>query len=157
MNYPEKAAELHALVARARGEYCRLVWIAGGSSQERTTVLQGLAEAEAGAYVDLGKKLSASLLDVSPPLRAASVQACFDGSLPGSDSGVTCLDHLEVLFEPSLKTNPVALIRNASRHTVLVAAWPGTFESGHLLFGAPDHPAHADIAEADLESTVFHI
>jgi len=157
MNLSEKVTQLQADVARARRAHFRLIWVAGGSPSERTAVLRATAEAENGVFVELGKKLSSLLLEVPVPLRTASVEECFSGCLAGSCGDVTCLDHLEILFEPSLLINPVSLIQGKSRHTILVAAWPGTVAQGYLLFGPPDHPAHLKVAERDLESIVHFI
>lgn len=157
MQLTEKVAELQANVARASCEHFRLVWLAGGTPSERSALLRGLAEAEDGAFVDVGNKLSSSLIEVPVPLRSASVEDCFAACLGESPSAVTCLDHLEILFEPSLQVNPVALIKGASRHAVLVASWPGTVSTGHLFFGASDHPSHMDISEHELESVVHLI
>ncbi|MCX6880597.1 MAG: hypothetical protein NTW21_43345 [Verrucomicrobia bacterium] len=49
------------------------------------------------------------------------------------------LDHLEILFEPSLRLNPVALVKGALRHSLLVVAWPGPSNGDRLIFGPEDH------------------
>lgn len=154
MNTSEKITELQADVARASGEHFRLVWLAGGTPAERSALLRGLADAEDGAFVDVGNRLSSSLIEVPVSLRSASVEDCFAACLGESPSAVTCLDHLEILFEPSLRVNPVALVKGASRHAVLVVSWPGTTSPGQLFFGAADHPSHMDISEHELESVV---
>ncbi len=56
MNLPEKVTELQADVARASGEHFRLVWVAGGTVSECSALLQALAEAEDGAFIEVGKK-----------------------------------------------------------------------------------------------------
>ncbi|MBX3742593.1 MAG: BREX-3 system P-loop-containing protein BrxF [Akkermansiaceae bacterium] len=156
MNIAEKIANLQVDIARASGEHFRLVWLAGGTPSERSALLRGLAEAEDGVVVDVGKILSSSFIEVPVSLRSASVEDCFTACLGESPSALTCLDHLEILFEPSLRVNPVALIKGASRHAVLVASWPGTTSTGHLFFGAADHPSHMDMSEHELES-VLHL
>ena len=155
MNIPEKVAELQALVARARGDHFRLVWLVGGSSPERTALLRAFAETDGAVFVELGKKLSGSLLVVPIPLRSASVEECFAVCLAETPEEVTCLDHLEILFEPTLRINPVSLIKGASRRAVILAAWPGTSGQGCLLYGLPDHPAHVRIPALDLESIIY--
>ena len=154
MQLTEKVTDLQADVARASSEHFRLVWLVGGAISERSALLRRLADAEDGAFVDVGKKLSSSLIEVPVSLRSASVEDCFAACLGESPSAVTCLDHLEILFEPSLRVNPVALIKGASRHAVLVVSWPGTVSTGHLFFGASDHPSYMDISEHELESVV---
>ncbi len=157
MDLSEKNTELQADVARARGEHFRLVWVAGGSSSERTALLRAMAEADGGVFVELGKTLSRALLEVPAPLRTASVEECFAACLGGSSYTCICLDHLEILFEPSLRINPLTLVKRASRHALIVAAWPGTAEDGHLIFGPTDHPAYMEPSKQDLEAIVYFI
>ena len=157
MNFSEKMIELQNDLARARGEHFKLVWLVGGSSSERTDLSRALSEAEDGVFVALGKKLSGALLEVPIPLRTAAVEECFTECLATSRGQVTCIDNLEILFESSLKINPVSLIKGKSRHRLIVASWPGTHEHGHLVFAPSDHPAHTKIAEGDLESLIHSL
>lgn len=157
MHLTEKVTEIQADVSRASGEHFRLVWVAGGTALERSALLRVLAEVEDGALIDVGKKLSTALIEIPVPLRTASVAECFAACMGESPSAVTCLDHLEILFEPSLRLNPVSLVQGASRRNVLVAAWPGLAETGRLTFGSIDHPAHMDISEQEIESIVHHL
>jgi hypothetical protein len=153
----EEVLELRECLARARDEHFKLVWLAGGTSPRRTRVMDALVESEGGTYLDLGKRLSGALLDVPVHLRAASVHECFAAFLGAESRKLTCLDHLDILFEPALKTNAVELVKNASRHALLVASWPGIFEQGNLVFGPSDHPSHKEIPERELESAVHII
>jgi len=157
MNLPEKVTELQANVARASGEHFRLVWVAGGTLSERSALLRALADAEGGAFIEVGKRLSTALIEVPAPLRTASVEDCFAACLGESTSAVTCLDHLEILFESGLRINPVTLIKSASRHVLIVAAWPGIVDADRLSFGSPDHPAYMELSKQDLEAIVHSI
>lgn len=154
MTPSETITEIQAELVRVRGEHYKLLWVAGGKSADRSALLHSLAEAASGAFVDLGKALSSALLEVPPPLRTVSVEEILAdrvGKFPGQ---AVCLDHLEILFEPSLQINPVALLKRISRHALIVASWPGTAEAENLLFGPPDHPSHMKIAMRNLESAI---
>jgi hypothetical protein len=157
MQLTDKVTELQADLVRARGEHFRLVWLAGGTDAERSAVLSCIADAEDGVYVELGKKLSEALIEVPAPLRTASVEECFTSCLGGFSYPVTCLNHLEILFDPNLRINPVMLIKSASRHALIVAAWPGFTKDGQLTFGSPDHPAFMEPSKQDLESLVHFL
>jgi len=157
MQLTDKVTELQADLARARSEHYRLVWLAGGTDAERSALLRGIADAEDGVFVELGKKLSEALIEVPAPLRTASVEECFTACLGGFSCPVTCLNHLEILFDPKLRINPVTLIKSASRHTLIVAAWPGNVDANRLSFGSPDHPAYMEPSKQDLESLVHFL
>lgn len=157
MPYSDKIPELQADLARARSEHYRLVWLVGGTDSERSSILRALAEAEDGVFVEVGKKLSEALIEVPAPLRTASVEECFSACFGEPLPAVTCLDHLEILFEPSLRINPITLVKGASRHAVIVSAWPGMTKDGQLTFGSPDHPAYMEPSKQDLESLVHFL
>ena len=155
MNLTDKVSEIQTQVARARDQHFQLVWLAGASSRRRSDLLRTLADAENGIFLELGKKLSSLLIEVPVPLRPASVEECFTDCLSASPDRLTCLDYLDILFEPSLRINPVSLVKGASRHTSIVASWPGKVSKDGLCFGPPDHPAHFLISERELESAIF--
>lgn len=157
MQITEKTTELQADLARASGEHFRLVWIAGGTAAERSALLRALSDAENGRLIDVGKVLSTALIDVPLPLRTASVEDCFVACLGAPPAAVSCLNHLEILFDPSLRTNPVALVRGASRYAVIVAAWPGNVIANRLSFGSSDHPAYMELSEQDIGGIVHFI
>lgn len=153
----EQVTELQAQAARASVEHHRLVWVAGGSSLERSSLLKALAETEDGAFVEIGKILSSAIIEIPAPLRPASVEECFAAILSERPAPVVCLDHLEILFESSLRLNPVELIKGASRHRLLVASWPGTTQGNRFCFGPDDHPAHLELSEQDFDCRIFRL
>jgi len=137
--------EVCQAVATVRHAHFRLVWVVGRTSRERSRLLDALALHLGCPSLKIGRSLSASLLELSPRLRAASAEDTFLDLLLGAASDILCLDHLEVLFDPALRLSAVDLIQNASRRFVLVASWPGEIDGQGLSFGPADHPAHVRI------------
>lgn len=137
--------EVCQAVAAVRHAHFRLVWVAGRTPRERSGLLDALALHLGCPDLKIGRSLSASLLELSPRLRAASAEDTFLDLLLGAASDTLCLDHLEVLFDPALRLSAVDLIQNASRRFVLVASWPGEIDGQGLSFGPADHPAHVRI------------
>ena len=146
-----RVADLGEICLRADRAHFRMVWVVGGTAAERSALLRGFAEATAGELIELGKGLSAALIDVSASLRAASVEDCFARLLEDRPGPILCLDHLEILFEPSLRLNPVELLKNSSRHRLLVASWPGTIQGDRITFGPEEHPAHRKYFHQEME------
>lgn len=52
---------------------------------------------------------------------------------------VVLLDNIEVLFDDSLKRDPLKLIQDLSRNKTIVAAWTGSVDKGHLIYAVPGH------------------
>ena len=54
------------------------------------------------------------------------------------------LDNLEVLFEPSLKINPLDLIKRLAHARSVVAVWPGELRDDRLVYARLGHPEYRD-------------
>lgn len=154
MSNSEHIIALQEKLTRCRGEYYKLVWLAGGTAAARTELLLHLKNT---FYTDLGQELSATLLDIPVQQRPISLVGCLDNSLAKVRQMPTCLDHIEILFEPSLKVNPVATIQNASRHAPIIASWPGEKRADSLVFGPPRHPAYTQLDLSRREAIVHLI
>jgi hypothetical protein len=46
---------------------------------------------------------------------------------------------IDLLFEPQLMLNPLALFKSWSRYKSLFVLWPGTIEDGNLTYALPEH------------------
>ena len=146
---------IYSSVEAVRNAHFSLVWLAGGISAERSLLLSGVAERLKCPHLRVGRQLSAALLDLSPRLRAVSAEDSVQDLLLATEADMICLDHLDILFDPSLRLNAVDMIQNASRRFVLVASWPGTIHRKSLSFGPEDHPAHLRISLQQLSSPVI--
>ena len=59
---------------------------------------------------------------------------------PGSD--IILLDNFELLFDVTLRQDPLRLLQGLSRSRTVAAAWNGAIENGHLIYGVPQHPEY---------------
>ena len=55
---------------------------------------------------------------------------------------VILLDNVEVLFDVSLKQDPLRLLQGLSRNKTVVAAWSGSIDGEHMLYATPGHPEY---------------
>jgi hypothetical protein len=60
----------------------------------------------------------------------------------GRDEPLVLLDNIEILFDATLKQDPLRLLQGVSRNRTVVAAWNGTLENGYLSYATPQHPEH---------------
>jgi hypothetical protein len=141
----EQAASLFESM---RGSDQRVLWVAGGSAAHRSGIVMGVADKIRVPFLDIGKTLSAALLDVSPSLRAVSVEDCFYDLLDAGDGDSRCLDHLDILFEETLLLDAVNLIQASSRRYRIVASWPGHIDGDKLFYAPSEHPSHVEFQPA---------
>ena len=89
--------------------------------------------------INLSAALAERLADSPTRLRPVHVDTALRDALP---EGPLVLDHIEVLFEPSLEVLPVEALRRLARNRTVVAHWPGRVEDGVAIYAEPGHPEH---------------
>jgi len=63
---------------------------------------------------------------------------------------VVLLDNIEILFDVSLKQDPLRLLQGISRNKTIVSSFNGTVDGEHLVYATPDHPEYKRYPLRDL-------
>lgn len=121
--------------------YHRLLLVVAPSGSGKTAALQQVAERIGAPLLNLNLGLSERLLDLTERQRALQLPRMVEEVL-GGDRPVVLLDNIEILFDVTLRQDPLRLLQLASRHRTLVAAWSGTFDGRYLVYGVPEHPEY---------------
>ena len=113
----------------------------GGKTRLLRTLAQRLNAAPFNLGVELGHRLAATPVSergfsANELLRELTDSARSDAPL--------MLDNLEVLFEPSLKINPLDLIKRLAHSRRVVAVWPGEMRDDRLVYASMGHPEYRD-------------
>lgn len=116
--------------------------------------VQMVAEAFNFPYIHLSLQVSQQLKDIPFKERPRKVFQTVQHLLKQQRSSVICLDHIELLFHPSLKQNPVTLFEHLSRNYVLIVSWKGTVRDGVLTYAKPEHPEYVHTKAFD--AVVIH-
>lgn len=100
--------------------------------------------------LNLSLHLSERLLTLPARQRSLQTPAIVAEMLRGTDR--VWLDHIELLFDPALRVDPLRLLRSASRQRLLVVTWPGRYDpsTGTLTYAEPGHPEYRHYHPADL-------
>lgn len=96
--------------------------------------------------INVGQELSTALSKIPPDERSIRASVCL-ADIVASYKAAT-LEHIEVLFTPSLRLDAIEAIRAACRNRKLCVAWPGIIQDNTLTYATPDSPEYyqADIA-----------
>lgn len=85
--------------------------------------------------INLGSELSAKLLQVDSKERENLV-AEYIFELLGPEKSIT-ITHWELLFTPSLKLNPIAVLLSMCRNRKICISWPGKICGEQLIYEEP--------------------
>lgn len=89
--------------------------------------------------MNLNLQLSELLKDIPYKNRARKVFPIVKDIIKNTGHTNVCLDHIEILFDPSLKQDPIKLLQDISRNYILIASWKGKYENQRLFYAQPDH------------------
>ncbi len=124
--------------------YHRLVLLVVPTQGGETSVLREVAKMKAiqCQYINLNLELSHRLLDLTERQRLLQVPRFLGDIVAKSGDSVVLLDNLEILFDISLRQDPLRLLQGLSRNRTVVVRWKGAVVDGFLTYAAPDHPEH---------------
>jgi hypothetical protein len=135
-------ADLSTAVDVAASYYYQLILLVGPPGSGKTRRLRRFAQERGCSPVTVGAQAAAALLEFSEhqrPQRIASVVADIVDARP---EPVVLLDDIELLFDPSLETDPLQLLQRLSRNRMIVATWPGRYVGNVLTYADSGHPEH---------------
>jgi hypothetical protein len=134
---------LERLVGEVGDLQSKLILLVGSGGKTRLLCALGerLNVAPFNVGVKLGHRLAATPVSergfsINELLREITDSARGDAPL--------LLDNLEVLFEPSLKINPLDIIKRLAHSRRVVAVWPGEMRDDRLVYANMGHPEYRD-------------
>ena len=129
-------------VRLVRDFYHRLILIVDSHGVNYTCAHKEIGELNGIPVINVNLELSRRLLDLAERQRPRHVQQMLQRivSEPGSD--IVLLDHIELLFDVSLRQDPLRLLRHLSRSMTVIAVWNGSIDGEFVCFGRPNHPEY---------------
>ena len=128
----EQAAEL----------YHRLVMLVAPAGMGKTAVLQEVHERTNAPLLNVNLELSRRMLDLTERQRVLQLPRLLSDVVDAARADVVLLDNIEVLFDVSLKQDPLRLLQGLSRNKTVVAAWGGSIGGERMVYAKPDHPEY---------------
>ena len=121
--------------------YNRLLLLIGQAGAGKTSYLQRLATELDVPILNVNLLLSEKLLDCTKKQRALRVSSLLK-EIVGNNSETVILDNIEILFDPVLQANPLALLKEISKHRSVVSSWNGSYSENHLNYAESTHPEY---------------
>jgi hypothetical protein len=129
-------------IGQAAELYHRLVMLVAPAGAGKTAALQDVHERTMVPLVNVNLELSRCMLDLTERQRALQLPRLLAEIVGASAADVVLLDNVEVLFDVSLKQDPLRLLQGLSRNKTVVAAWSGSIDGEHMVYATPDHPEY---------------
>lgn len=126
-------------IAEATGQYHRLVLLVAPSGGGKTPVLHEVRQRIAAPLINVNLELSRRMLDCNERQRALQAPRFLASIVAECAEEVVLLDNTEILFDVSLKQDPLRLLQGISRNTTVVAAWNGSVDDQHVFYAMPGH------------------
>lgn len=134
---------LERLIGEVSDLQSKLVLVVDSSG--KTRLLRALARRLNAAPLNIGLELGRRLAATPISDRGFSTNESLREITDGVHNDVPLLlDNLEVLFEPSLKVNPLNVIKLLAHSRLVVAEWPGEMHNDRLIYAGMGHPEYRD-------------
>ena len=130
--------------------YHRLVILVAPAGEGKTSVLNAVHDQTSAPLINVNLELSRRMLDLTERQRALELPRIFSEIVNELSSEVVLLDNIEIIFDPSLKQDPLRLLQGISRNKTVVAAWDGKIDHGHIVYAVPGHPEHKKYPANDI-------
>jgi hypothetical protein len=148
---PEPLSEqIVRLAGDAADLYYRLLLVVAPAGSGKTAALRAVAARPGFRYVNLNLELSRGLLQVAERDRGAAVPRLLEDIVAQDGARVVLLDNIEILFDTTLKVDPLRALQRVSRNHTIVAAWNGALEKGRLVYAEPGHAEYRQYPAQEL-------
>ncbi len=136
-------------IAASEGAYHRLILLVGESGSGKTKALNDLSLEIGVEVINLNLLLSKQLLEMTPKQRSLQLAKIIEDTIRGEGDTVI-LDNIELLFDNSLKQDPLRLLQMISRNKTIISSWSGKQDQSKLLYAEAGHPEYRTYDITDL-------
>lgn len=126
-------------IEEAPQRYHPLILLVSPSGKGKSSLLREISTRYGAPLININLKLSELMLNLTSRERASQVSQLVQDILPSQSGGLILLDNLEILFHPSLKLNPLRLLKQLSRQYIVLASWNGSVENNFLVYARFGH------------------
>jgi len=136
------AEQIVEKLGQTEGLYHRLILVVAPPGSGKTPALRRVQERMDLPLISVNLELSRLLLDLTKRQRILQLPRLLGGIVTASESETVLLDNIEILFEVSLKQDPLRLLQGLSRNKTIVAAWNGSVDKDHITYARSNHPEY---------------
>ncbi len=123
----------------------KLVLLIGPPRSGKSGLLAQLSERRDTPVLNVGATLGRQLLAVPSTWRHLhAADPMKDLTDETARQGMLLLDNIELLFDRTLRLDPLTLLKGHARSRRVIAVWPGELRECRLSYATTGHPEHQD-------------
>jgi hypothetical protein len=140
-------SRLEQLTANIGDLHSRLILIIGPPKSGKTKLLRAYGESKGIAPFNLGAALGRRLIGLSHRQRQfQAAQVLHELIAQYTPGDLLLIDNIELLFDASLRLNPLDLLKRQANFKKVIGIWPGYLHDGRLVYAEINHPEYQDYA-----------
>jgi hypothetical protein len=138
-------ATIDRLIDEIGAIHSKLILLIGNPGSGKTALLAKLGDRHKATVLNVGASLGKRLAALQNRQRALQANSILRSLAEEHTSGnLLLLDNIELLFDRSLKLDPLDLLKRNAHARRVVAAWPGELKEGRLTYADMGHPEYQD-------------
>ena len=122
--------------------YHRLLMVVAPAGMGKTSALHDVHERIGAPLINVNLEISLRMLDLTERQRALQLPRLLSEIVNTNQGNVILLDNIEILFDVSLRQDPLRLLQGLSRNKTVVGAWDGSIDNEYIIYATPDHPEY---------------
>jgi hypothetical protein len=130
--------------------YHRLILIVSPAGTGKTATLQEVYARTGATLINVNIELSRRMLELTERQRALQLPRIISDIIGAAATDVVLLDNIEILFDVTLKQDPLRLLQGLSKNKTVVTAWSGTIDDEKIVYAAPDHSEYKRYPKGDI-------
>ena len=137
-------------IEQVSGLYYQLILVVSEPADGKSLDFRQIAEQARIGFVNVNLELSRRMLPLTTRQRLLRVASLLDDIVSAVDNEVVLLHHTNLLFDPSLRQDPLRLLQTLSRRKTIVIVWEGSIHGQYLTYAEPEHPEYRRYQTRDL-------
>lgn len=135
----------HRLVDEIGALHSKLILVVGRPGGGKTALLVDLADRHGAKVLNVGSALGKRLAVLPSKQRALKAPVLLrELADEHADGDLLLIDNIELLFDQTLKLDPLDLLKRHAHIRRVVAVWPGELREGRLTYAELGHPEYQD-------------
>ena len=137
--------QLEHLVDEVRSLNSKLILLISQPGSGKTALIAELANRRDMKVMNVGATLGSRLAAIPQRQRALKTSVILRELADEYANGdLLLLDNIELLFDQTLKLDPLDLLKRHAHSRRVVALWPGELVDGRLTYAQMGHPEYQD-------------